>query len=527
MRLVYLHVTRSQFCHNPPAGLNLGSVLHFFMRANMHNPALNKLRNWITADDPRLAILGLIFVAVMAGLITGALFGGLGPILAIGLVGALVVGGLMLRSTQVGLFALVALICLLPYGALPFKIGFRPNFLDLALVALFAVWLVRLITGQQRTFVISPLGGLIFAFLGWALFIFIFGLRYGGLNVTVARNFVEVLLAVSLFFLAINQIKNLKQINQISRVIILAGGAASALGIFFYFIPGDWTVRILSLLRVFQYPTEGILRYIEDDPEQPMRAISTSIDPNALGGLLVFLIIITVTHLFAPTPLMPRRYLLVIAGMMALTLYLTFSRGSLAGVVAGLGVIGLLRHRKLLGLMLVVAALVLVLPQTQIYIERFSEGIRGEDLATQMRFGEYKDALNLISRYPLTGVGFFGTPDIDVYVGVSMVYLLLAQQMGLIGAGLYAIIGLTYLVIILVTFYRLPAGHHLETPLLAYGLAILGAMIGGLFDHFYFNLTFIHIVALYWLTMGLGMSAVLLAQPEDKPEQEFTVKSSR
>ncbi|MBN1221267.1 MAG: O-antigen ligase family protein [Anaerolineae bacterium] len=454
----------------------------------------------------------MALVIASAGLLTGALFGGLGPIIAVGLIGALVVGVLMLRSTQVGLFVLVTLICLLPYGALPFKIGFRPNFLDVALVALFAVWFLRLITGWQHTFETSPLGMLLFAFLGWAVFIFIFGLRYGGLNVTVARNFAEILLAVSLFFLVINQVKNIRQLNQISRVIILAGGGAAALGIIFYFIPADWTIRILSMLRVFQYPTEGILHYIEDDPEQPMRAISTSIDPNALGGLMVFVTIITVTHLFSSPPILPRRYLLVMAGMMVLALYFTFSRGSLLGVVAGLGVISLLRYRKLMGVILVAVALVFLLPQTQFYVERFAEGIRGEDLATQMRFGEYKDAFDLIGRYPLTGVGFFGTPDIDVYVGVSNVYLLLAQQMGLIGAGLYAIIGLVYLVIIFVTLHRLPARHPLETPLLAYGAAILGAMVGGQFDHFYFNLTFIHIVALYWLTMGLGMSAVLMAR---------------
>jgi O-antigen ligase len=316
--------------------------------------------------------------------------------------------------------------------------------------------------------------------------------------------------------LVVNQVKTVEQLEQISRALILAGGGTAALGIFFYFIPGDWTVRILSLLRVFQYPTQGILRYIEDDPEQPMRAISTSIDPNALGGLLVFLTIITVAHLFASRPVIPRRYLLVIAAMMSLALYLTFSRGSLLGVVAGLGVIGLLRYRKLVWVMLVVAALVVVLPQTQIYVERFIEGIQGRDLATQMRFGEYKDAFTLISRYPLTGVGFFGTPDIDVYVGVSSVYLLLAQQMGLVGAGLYLVIGLTYLIIIFITFHRLPRGHRLEISLLAYGLAIFGVMIGGVFDHFYFNLTFIHIVALYWLTMGLGMVTVLLWRAEEQ-----------
>ena len=275
------------------------------------------------------------------------------------------------------------------------------------------------------------------------------------------------------------------------------------------------TVRLLSLLRVFQYPTDGILRYIEDDPDQPMRAISTSVDPNALGGLMVFLTIIAVTHLFSTRPIMHRRTLLLISGLMLLTLYLTFSRGSLLGVVAGLGIISLLRYRKLILAMVAVAAIVVVLPQTQVYVSRFLEGIQGQDLATQMRFGEYKDAFNLISRYPLTGVGFFGTPDIDLYVGVSSVYLLLAQQVGLIGAGLYAIIGLAYLILIFVTLRRVPAGHVLETPILAYGLAIFGAMIGGVFDHFYFNLTFIHIAALYWLTMGLGMAAILIWRQEE------------
>jgi hypothetical protein len=484
----------------------------------MQNPVLDGLRNWITADDPRVANLGRLFVVLAAGLLVGALFGGLGPIISIGLIGGLTVGIMMLRSTQVGLSALLALACLLPYGALPFTVGFRPTFLDLALVALFTVWGLRLITGRQRTFIASPLGLLIFLFQGWALFIFIFGLRYGGLNITVARNFLEVLLAVSLFFLAINQISSVRQLEQLARVILWAGGAAAALGLIFYFIPEAWTIRILSLLRVFQYPTEGILRYIEDDPLQPMRAISTSIDPNALGGLMVFLTIIAVIHLFAARPLIPRRYLLIISLLMALCLYLTYSRGSLLGVVTGLGLVSLLRYRKLLWVIVLAAVLLVILPQTQLYVERLIEGLRGEDLATQMRFGEYKDAFDLISRYPLTGVGFFGTPDIDVYVGVSSVYLLLAQQLGLVGSGLYLLIGLIYLLLVLITLRQMPRRHPLETPLLAYGAAILGAMVGGIFDHFYFNLTFIHIAALYWLIMGLGMKAILLWRQEQQPE---------
>ena len=39
----------------------------------------------------------------------------------------------------------------------------------------------------------------------------------------------------------------------------------------------------------------------------------------------------------------------------------------------------------------------------------------------------------LIARYPIFGVGFTGVPDIDLYLGVSMLYLIIAENMGLVG----------------------------------------------------------------------------------------------
>jgi O-antigen ligase len=53
------------------------------------------------------------------------------------------------------------------------------------------------------------------------------------------------------------------------------------------------------------------------------------------------------------------------------------------------------------------------------------------------RLGEYKDALILIQRYPILGVGFSGSPDIDTYIGVSNMYLLIAEEMGLVGLTAY------------------------------------------------------------------------------------------
>ena len=70
--------------------------------------------------------------------------------------------------------------------------------------------------------------------------------------------------------------------------VVGAGAAEGAIGILFYLLPATWTVRLLNPLGRLGYPVGlGALRYINDDPERPMRAIATSVDPNILGALLI------------------------------------------------------------------------------------------------------------------------------------------------------------------------------------------------------------------------------------------------
>ncbi|MBC7317072.1 MAG: O-antigen ligase family protein, partial [Chloroflexi bacterium] len=203
-------------------------------------------------------------------------------------------------------------------------------------------------------------------------------------------------------------------------------------------LPQPVAIRLLSALRVVRYPSgPDVLRFIEDNPELPLRATSTSIDPNVLGGALIFATTITVAQCLGRRPVLPRPWLILGAALMGACLILTFSRGSFVGLAVALGLLGLLRHRRLLWIGLLALGVMLLLPPTRVYIEHFIAGVRGEDLATQMRFGEYKDALILISRHPWLGVGFAGTPEVDTYLGVSNVYLLIAEEMGIIGVALF------------------------------------------------------------------------------------------
>jgi O-antigen ligase len=311
----------------------------------------------------------------------------------------------------------------------------------------------------------------------------------------------------------INVVRCKERLQFIVGALILAGFLAAAAGIVLYVLPDDLTVRLLSILRIVRYPAgSGVLRYIEDNPELPLRATSTSVDPNVLGGMLIFTGTLTAAQALAKRPLWPRRWLIPMLMVIVTCLVLTFSRGSFVGLGVAFILLGMLRYRRMLWIGLLILACLLFLPSAQVYIQHFTEGIRGEDLATQMRFGEYKDALTLISRYPWLGVGFAGTPDIDTYLGVSSVYLLIAEEMGLLGLAAFLSVLVTFLVRFLRTFPLCSRDWELDPLLLGTCLAVCGAMVGGLVDHFLFNLDFPHASALLWLMLGLGTVSIELVR---------------
>jgi len=450
-------------------------------------------------------------VCLLVGLPVGAIIGLLGWLYGSAALVGLVLGYLMLRKTLVGLVVLVAVICLLPFAALPINLGFSPTLLDLVLLTLFFVWISEIATRKRSEFIASPPTTAVLAFVSLAVVSFIAGLTHSRLTANVIRHFAEILLSVLVVLLVMNTVRTTKELKTVVTALILFGFAAAMIGVVLYVLPEELTVRLLSLLRLVRYPTgSSVLRYIEDNPELPLRAISTSIDPNVLGGMLIFVITLTLAQLPARQPLLPRKLVWAMLITMALCLILTYSRGSFAGAAAALLLLGVLRHRRMLWVSLAVVAVMLVLPPSQIYVRHLVEGLLGQDLATQMRLGEYKDALILISRHPWFGVGFAGTPEIDTYLGVSCVYLLIAEEMGVLGLLAF----LTALGIFLARFLgawrRCPSDCELEPLLLGTSLAVVGAMTGGVLDHYLFNLDFPHATALLWLTVGLGAAAIRL-----------------
>jgi polysaccharide biosynthesis protein PslJ len=497
--------------------------------------AIARLESLFFSPNPRRAGLarGSLFLAGAAA--AALLVAVAGPIYALALALIILAALLILRDMRWGFTALLAVVALLPFGALPFKLGFTPTFLDVALLALFFVWIMRIATRRQPGLVGTWLGGAVLLFLALLALAFANGLRFGFPTVTTVRNVAELGLAVLLFFLVVNTLREEADLYFVAKVIMIGGAAAAAIAVGLYVIPQAWTVRILDALGRFNYPGGyGALRFIEDSTDNPMRAIGTMVDPNVLGGFMILVAALTAPQLVSRQPLFRRAWIALFLALEALALYLTYSRGSLVGLGVALLVIGLLRYRRLLFVALFAAALLLLLPPAQAYVAHFIEGVQLQDRATLMRLGEYRDAIGLIGRYPWLGVGFSGSPDADLYVGVSNLYLLIAEEMGVIGLAGFLLVVVVFLGSLWWAWRTLlgpgggPTGApiysvlscsnaRLEALLLGLGAAVTGVMVGGLLDHYLFNLVYPHMSVLFWLLLGLGMCAVILVRERAHP----------
>ncbi len=468
------------------------------------------------ATNERLSLLLVVAGGALVVFVLAALVAFASPAIAAAAIVAVVAGLIILTNIEYGFYAVVGVVILLPFASVPINLGFNPTLLDLALVLLFIMWFARALTRQdEERFVLTPLGLPLLAFALLAIFSFVVGMSHAGLAIQTVRHFAEVLLALALYFLIVNVVRTRERLRRVVLALILAGAVSAALGIIFYFLPRDLTIRLLSLLRVFKYPAgAGVLRFVNDDPNGTLRAVSTSVDPNVLGGMMILVSALTAPQIFAEKPVLRRPIIIGIFVTMFLCLFLTQSRGALLGLVAALLVMAFTRYRRVIPLLLLGGVIFYLAPFTQHYIQYLIDAFLAQDRSTQMRLGEYKDALTLISRNPIFGVGFLGSPDIDTYIGVSSVYLLIAEEMGIVGLAAFLMVMATYFCTAAGRWLKgLKTDPFLSPIVLGLSAALFGSMTAGVVDHYFFNLDFPHSVTLFWLYVGLGMAAIGLYRP--------------
>jgi polysaccharide biosynthesis protein PslJ len=489
---------------------------------------IDRTQIWFSRLDRRVyALLVGAAIGLLGGVI-GLMMVLLGPVITFGLVLGAVGAIYILTDVYVALYAVVAVMMLLPFGTFPFKIGFTPTLLDAVIGVFVLVYLMQWMTGKHQTLHLAPPHSLIAIYMLWLMLSFALGLRHAPMTMNVIRQFAGTLLSIGLVFVIVDLLHDPVILRRFVLVVLVLIATQAMITIGLYILPDLAAENLLNKLGRIGYPVGGVIRYIESNPALPERAIGTWIDPNSLGGVLAISAVLIAPQAFANKPVLRYRWLtFAVLLLVTLALILSNSRASMLAMVAGLGVIAFFRYRRFIPVLLLAAVLMMFLPQTQYYMGRFVEAFTAKDLATQMRIGEWTDSLILINRYPIFGVGFTGAPDIDIYTDVANMYLIMANQIGLVGLTIYLIaIGGVFLYG--VSTWRF-ARHDVELDSIHLGFhaALLTALVNAVADLYFFRLDFQASITLFWLVVALSIASSRLVFVRSKKSESTLVKETK
>ncbi len=405
---------------------------------------------------------------------------------------------------KLGLFAFVAIANLLPFGVSPLKLfGFGPTFVDITLTAMLAGWLFWSFY-QRRTVVGTRLAGPVLLYVGLAITSLILGLDYS-LSPERLRLFFKAINSTLLFFSVANCLESKVDLRRLTIALMVCGVIASVIALLLLALPKSAAADLLRALGPIGYPTgPDVLRPIADT--DILRAIGSSVDPNVLGGLLMMVSALLAGQLASTRPLLTRRWLCLMLAVAVAGLLLTYSRSALGGLLIGATVIGVYRDRRVLVALVIAALLLPLVPQSEVILGRLQSGLAFQDRGAAMRLDEYRNALAVISQYPWFGVGFGESPSIDLFLGVSSIYLLIGQEMGLVGLSSFLLI-LALLGWEVVKGLALTRDEEMRGVLQGLAAALIAATSAGLLDHYYVNVVFPHMIGLFWLYVGMAMVA--------------------
>jgi O-antigen ligase len=275
--------------------------------------------------------------------------------------------------------------------------------------------------------------------LGVTAFAFLLGVGRGYTTQT-AHDYAKFVLAVGMFWLTLQLVRGLADAARLLKLLLAGVTAAAALALALYAAGPSVTTNALTHLVPYGYPGSRIVRYIEDDPARPMRAVGTSVDPNSFGGLLMVGFVLAIGQLLARRRVVPPWAAGGATVLCGAVLLLTYSRGAWVGAFVGAGLIVVARRPKLVAPLGLLAAAGLALGAGSGFAQRLWLGFTLQDPATKLRLAEYRNAWAIIRQHPWFGVGFGNAGSINLQTGVSSIYLTIAEQAGLVGLMAFALV---------------------------------------------------------------------------------------
>ncbi len=480
------------------------------------------------------AILG---VAVAASAIAGLAVSFLPLKIVFGAIAGIILFFIIYRNIQVGLILFVALNATLPQAGLSMggalQVGYvgetrglHFNFHEIVMLMVLVAWLIDAFLLKKTWRENSPLIIPALAFVAISVVACFIGLANGSSVLFVGFRFMRSVFFVYIFFVVLNNVKSRRQVMQLIAVFLICATLVAGYGLLQKAMGQAWAEKqAQNVLAKLGYPSD--VNYVAgESTTQAYRINSTFLQPNVLGGYLVFALPFFISLLWATRKKWLR--FLLLAGLL-INLACLFFTGSRAAWIAAvaifffLGVSGFFDRRMILAfgvILMLVAILVVAVAPPQFVQRRFSSQSATE--ASKIRMYQYEVAIDVFLQHPFLGIGM-GMEGKTViaegvraqWMAVENMYLTYLVSIGAIGLLSFLLVFAFYWGILL------RAWRRAQDKFIKYtSEGLTGGMIGIAVASFFgaWLIFATPMVSLFWFFIGMGaVMGKLSWQPAEVP----------
>lgn len=376
---------------------------------------------------------------------------------------------------------------------------------DVAIGVVVAIWLFQKIQ-ERKKFPENDFNKPLFAFCGVAIFSLILSLTFLQFNevATGSLYLVRFLEYTLLGIVTLNIAKTEKDRMHLLKTMICSAALIAAAG----------------FIQLLVYPDLVKLQEYGWDPHQN-RLVSTWLDPNFIGGLLSYIIAILTGIALYSKKFLKKTGLILLIAVLAVALFLTYSRSGYLAGVAALLIIGIFKSRKLLvGSIIIFMIALSLLPRAQQRVDDLVTSAESflmntsqtADATAKLRIISWNQTLQLIEQRPFFGSGyntlkyvkynegFVSDTDIHSASGSDSSMLTILATTGIFGLIPFIIL---YWNILKLSFQNWRNKKIPETWQ-GYGLGIFAGTCGLLVHSLFVNsLLFPQILIFFWVSVGL------------------------
>lgn len=429
-------------------------------------------------DEAQLTAKNRLLIAAVSGIAVGFLAAYVSPLVAVGLVGALVV----LFNVPLGI------------GITVFAIPFLPTMLcaGLALLCFFAMFLKKCAAGDKEWKL---------DIVGFALILLMVIMLICSFTSVARENSLSICLLqfalMSFYFTIINTIKTKQQLYSLLSVFVISGLFVAAYGIIQYVFGLDMDKQVWVDEEMFT--------------DIKMRAFSTLENPNVLGEYLLLVIPISIALMWSNKKFWTKFTYFGITAVLLLCMILTMSRGCWVGLLLAAAIFITFVDGRYWSLgLLALFLLPSILPAS--VLNRFlSIGNLG-DTSSSYRLLIYLGTIQMLQDFWLVGIGpgsqafnmiypRYSYPQIDA-PHAHNVFLQQTVETG--------IIGLAALLFVLIAFFRqmarsanVLAKKSMDRVMsIAIGAGVAAFFLQGVFDYVFYNY---RVYMMFWMVLAFGM----------------------